>query len=90
MRLNSLKVYPLKAVVSEKIQRRPLVLHSDNGSPMTASTSQVLLEKSGIQSSYSRPRVSNDNPYSEATFRTLKYRPEYPYKGFETLEAARE
>src|SRR5690606_35479785 len=35
-------------------------------------------------------RVSNDNPYSEAMFRTLKYRPEFPYKGFETLEAARE
>jgi putative transposase len=79
-----------KAVVSEKIQGRPLVLHSDNGSPMKAATFQVLLEKLGIQSSYSRPRVSNDNPYSEAMFRTLKYRPEYPYRGFKTLETARE
>lgn len=78
-----------KAVISEKIQGRPLVLHSDNGSPMKAATFQVLLEKLGIQSSYSRPRVSNDNPYSEAIFRTLKYRPEFPYKGFETLEQAR-
>lgn len=78
-----------KAVVSEKIQGRPLVLHSDNGSPMKAATFQALLEKLGIQSSYSRPRVSNDNSYSEAIFRTLKYRPEYPYKGFKTLEEAR-
>ncbi|ESU31422.1 hypothetical protein G3A_16795, partial [Bacillus sp. 17376] len=77
-----------KTVVSEKIHGRPLVLHSDNGSPMKAATFQVLLEKLGIQSSYSRPRVSNDNAFSEALFRTLKYRPEYPYKGFETLEDA--
>lgn len=78
-----------KAVISEQIQGKPLVLHSDNGSPMKAATFQTLLEKLGIQSSYSRPRVSNDNPYSEAMFRTLKYRPGFPYKGFETLEAAR-
>ncbi|QOY35336.2 IS3 family transposase [Anaerobacillus isosaccharinicus] len=78
-----------KAVVSEKIKGKPLVLHSDNGSPMKAATFQGLLEKLGIQSSYSRPRVSNDNPYSEAMFRTLKYRPEFPYKGFKTLEEAR-
>ena len=78
-----------KAIINEKIQGRPLVLHSDNGSPMKAETFQVLLEKLGIQSSYSRPRVSNDNPYSEAMFRTLKYRPEYPHRGFKTLEEAR-
>ena len=79
-----------KAVINEKIQEDSLVLHSDNGSPMKASTFQVLLEKLGIQKSYSRPRVSNDNPFSEAAFRTLKYRPEYPSKGFETLEKARD
>jgi len=79
-----------KAVISEKIHGNPLVLHSDNGSPMKAATFQVLLENLGIQSSYSRPRVSNDNPYSEAMFRTLKYRPEFPNKGFETLDEARE
>ncbi|MBO0959950.1 IS3 family transposase [Neobacillus sp. MM2021_6] len=79
-----------KTIVNEKIQGRPLVLHSDNGSPKKAATFQVLLEKLGIQSSYSRPRVSNDNPYSKAMFRTLKYRPEYLYKGFGTLDAARE
>jgi putative transposase len=78
-----------KTVVSERIQGNPLVLHSDNVSPMKAATFQVLLEKLGIQSAYSRLRVSNDNPYSEAMFRTLKYRPEFPYKGFKTLEEAR-
>jgi len=78
-----------KAVISEKIQGAPLVLHSDNGSPMKAATFLGLLETLGIQSSFSRPRVSNDNPYSEAMFRTLKYRPNFPHKGFETLEEAR-
>ncbi len=78
-----------KAVLKEKIQGRPLVLHSDNGSPMKASTFLGLLETLGIQSSFSRPRVSNDNPYSEAMFRTLKYRPEFPQKGFASLKEAR-
>ncbi|WP_255551646.1 IS3 family transposase, partial [Sporosarcina sp. E16_8] len=79
-----------KTIVSEKIHGAPLVLHSDNGSPMKAATFQTLLETLGIQSSYSRPRVSNDNPYSEAIFRTLKYRPEFPFNGFESAEKARE
>lgn len=79
-----------KAVVSEKIKGRPLVLHSDNGSPMKAATFLVLLDKLGVSSSFSRPRVSNDNPYSESLFRTCKYRPDYPYKGFESMEKARE
>lgn len=79
-----------KAVINEKIQGAPLVLHSDNGSPMKAATFLGLLETLGIQSSFSRPRVSNDNPFSEAIFRTLKYRPDFPHKGFATLEQARE
>lgn len=79
-----------KAVINEKVQGAPLVLHSDNGSPMKAETFLSLLEKLGIQSSFSRPRVSNDNPYSEAMFRTLKYRPDFPYKGFASLEEARQ
>lgn len=78
-----------KAVMKEKIRGRPLVLHSDNGSPMKAATFQATLETLGIQRSYSRPRVSNDNPYSESMFRTLKYRPEYPEHGFESLESVR-
>ena len=81
-----------KAYLKEAVWKnaRPLVLHSDNGSPMKASTFKATLEKLGISSSYSRPRVSDDNAYSESLFRTLKYRPEYPTYGFESLEASRE
>lgn len=57
---------------------------------MKARTFQVLLETLGIQSSYSRQLVSNDNPYSESVFQALKYRPEFPYKGFKSIEDARE
>jgi transposase InsO family protein len=55
---------------------KPLVLHADNGSPMKGATMKATLEKLGVTPSYSRPRVSNDNPFSEALFRTCKYRPE--------------
>ena len=81
-----------KAYLKEAIWKNgtPLVLHSDNGSPMKASTFRATLERLGITGSYSRPRVSDDNPYSESLFRTLKYRPEYPTYGFESLEASRE
>ncbi|WP_077491126.1 DDE-type integrase/transposase/recombinase, partial [Sinomonas mesophila] len=51
----------------------PTVLHSDNGTPMRAGTTVDLAQSLGITVSYSRPRVSNDNPYSEALFRTVKY-----------------
>lgn len=78
-----------RAVLNQGIQGRPLVLHSDNGSPMKAATFQATLEKLGVSSSYSRPRVSNDNPYSESLFRTMKYRPQYPFKGFANIEEAR-
>ena len=73
-----------KAVWSEASIARPLVLHADNGSPMKGATMKVTLEKLGILASYSRPRVSNDNPFSEALFRTCKYRPDWPTKGFAT------
>ena len=63
---------------------RPLVLHADNGSPMKGATMKTTMEKLGITASYSRPRVSNDNPFSEALFRTFKYRPNWPTKGFAT------
>jgi putative transposase len=53
-------------------------LHTDNGSPMTAKSTAQFEMDLGILSSRSRPRVSNDNPYSESTFKTLKYRPETP------------
>ena len=55
---------------------KPLVLHADNGSPMKGAPLKATLEKLGVAPSYSRPRVSNDNPFSEALFRTCKYRPE--------------
>jgi hypothetical protein len=56
---------------------------------MKAATFLATLEKLGVQSSFSRPRVSNDNPYSETLFRTMKYRPKYPFNGFSSLEEAR-
>lgn len=78
-----------KAVMAENIAGKPLVLHSDNGAPMKAATFLGTLENLGVQSSFSRPRVSNDNPYSESLFKTLKYMPKYPEQGFESLEHAR-
>ena len=60
-----------------------------NGSAQKGFTLRAKLEALGISSSYSRPRVSNDNPYSEALFRTIKYRPEYPAGGFDQREVAR-
>jgi putative transposase len=65
------------------------VLHGDNGSTLKATTVLAMLNWLGVKPSYSRPRVSDDNPYSEALFRTAKYRPEFPASGFENLEAAR-
>ena len=81
-----------KAALSQEIavKDKPLVLHSDNGSPMKGATFLATLEKLGVQSSFSRPRVSNDNPYSESLFKTMKYRPLYPGGGFKDLNKARE
>ena len=70
--------------------RDTLVLHSDNGSPMKGSTLLATLNHLGVQPSFSRPSVSNDNPFSESCFRTLKYRPEYPSKCFSSIADARE
>lgn len=67
-----------------------LVLHSDNGGPMKGATMLATLERLGVKASFSRPRVSDDNPFSESLFRTLKYRPEYPDRPFISLEQARE
>ena len=55
---------------------------------MKGATMTVTMEKLGITASYSRPRVSNDNPFSEALFRTCKYRPDWPSKGFATKTEA--
>ena len=74
---------------AEKVDPKGLVLHSDNGGPMKGSTMLATLQHLGIVPSFSRPSVSDDNPFIESLFRTLKYRPEYPHKPFETIEAAR-
>lgn len=60
------------------IQPGQLTLHSDRGNPMTSKTLAMLLADLGVTKSHSRPSVSNDNPYSEAHFKTMKYRPSYP------------
>jgi transposase InsO family protein len=78
-----------EACQREGIRKDTLVLHQDNGSPMKGAMLKATLEKLGVMSSYSRPHVCDDNPYSESLFRTLKYRPEYPTKPFESIEAAR-
>jgi transposase InsO family protein len=73
----------------EGIVRNQVILHSDNGSPMKGATMLATLQQLGVIPSFSRPSVSNDNPYSESLFRTLKYRPEYPEQPFASLQAAR-
>lgn len=73
----------------EKIQPGQMVLHSDNGSPMKGATMLATLQRLGVVPSFSRPAVSNDNPYSESLFKTLKYRPGYPEKTFSELFDAR-
>jgi len=78
-----------KAVLREGCMLNPPVLHADNGSPQKGFTMKAKLEALGIMPSYSRPHVSNDNPYSEALFRTVKYRPAYPDQGFASIEDAR-
>jgi transposase InsO family protein len=65
------------------------VLHGDNGSTLKATTVLSMLHWLGVKPSYSRPRVSDDNAYAESLFRTAKYRPEFPTKGFATLDEAR-
>lgn len=65
-----------------------LTIHSDRGSPMRSKTFVDLLVELDIDRSYSRPRVSNDNPYSESQFKTMKYCPQYPGK-FESFESVR-
>lgn len=75
--------------LAEGLAGRPLVLHSDNGCAMKGATMLATLENLGVLASFSRPRVSNDNPYAEALFRTCKYRPDYPRKAFASVDAAR-
>lgn len=77
------------ATTREGVNRDQLVLHADNGGPMKGSTMLATLQRLGVVASFSRPSVSDDNPFAEALFRTLKYRPGYPRTPFATIEEAR-
>jgi putative transposase len=77
------------ACAKQQIEPGQLTLHADRGSPMTAKSMTMLMSDLGVNQSHSRPHVSDDNPYSEAQFRTLKYSPDYPDR-FGSLPAARQ
>lgn len=77
------------AYAAEGVQPGNLLLHADNGGAMKGKTMLAKLEELGVMPSFSRPRVSDDNPFPEALFRTLKYRPSYPDGRFASLEEAR-
>lgn len=72
----------------ERIAKHQIVVHSDNGGPMKGATMVATMQRLGVVPSFSRPSVSNDNPYSESLFKTLKYCPQYPSKPFEDIESA--
>jgi len=67
-----------ETLVKERVARDQLTIHSDRGPSMRSQTVAQLLATLGITKSHSRPHVSNDNPFSESQFKTLKYRPEFP------------
>jgi transposase InsO family protein len=79
-----------KAHLREGVGTAKLALHSDNGSPMKGATLLATLQKLGVVASFSRPSVSNDNPYSESLFKTLKYQPTFPQQPFDNLPQARQ
>lgn len=72
----------------QKIGPGELVVHADRGSSMTSKSVAFLLADLGVEKTHSRPHVSNDNPYSESQFKTMKYRPEFPSR-FDSIEHAR-
>ena len=80
-----------RTALAEGVHARPVkpVLHGDNGATMKATTVLAMLHWLGIEPSYSRPRVSDDNAFAEALFRTAKYRPDFPSAGFADLDEAR-
>ena len=78
-----------RTLISENALHTGVVLHSDNGAPMKAQTMRMKAYELGVLTSYSRPRVSNDNPFAESLFKTCKYRPNWPIDGFKSLDAAR-
>lgn len=79
-----------QACLDENVKPEQLVLHSDNGSPMKGITMLVMLQELGVVPSFSRPSVSDDNPYSEALFKTAKYHHSFPwYEKFANILDAR-
>jgi putative transposase len=78
-----------QAAEQQQITRKVLTLHADRGAPQRAKPVAFLLAELGITKTHSRPYTSSDNPYSEAQFKTLKYRPEFPAR-FDSIEHARE
>jgi len=78
-----------QSYLREGVNGAILVLHSDNGAPMKGATMLATLQRLGVAPSFSRPSVSNDNPFSEALFRTLKYTPAYPDGPFESIDDSR-
>ena len=78
------------ACYRERIDRNQLTLHSDNGGPMKGATLLATLQTLGVTPSYGRPGVCDDNPFSEALFRTMKYVPDYPVKPFQSVRKAQE
>ena len=80
-----------RACLRERISRgrkQPLILNADNGNAMRAATLKSRLEELGVLRSFSRPRGSNDHPYSESLFRTATYRPDYPRRPFASKDEA--
>ena len=78
-----------KACLINNIMEDQVILHSDNGGPMKGATMLATLQRLGVAPSFSRPSVSNDNPFSEALFKTLKFCPAFPERGFASLDDAR-
>ena len=78
-----------RTCLEQGILKAQLTLHADNGGPMKGATMLATLQNLGVAPSFSRPSVSDDNPFSESLFKTLKYRPSYPDSAFASLDEAR-
>jgi putative transposase len=78
-----------RTCLEQDVDSSKLHLHSDNGGPMKGATMLATLQRLGVVASFSRPRVSDDNPFPEALFRTLKYRPGFPNRPFRDIDEAR-
>lgn len=78
-----------ETLISENISGNGLRVHSDNGQPMRGFTFIERMRSLGVLPTWSRARQSNDNPFPEALFKTMKYTPKYPYRPFDSLESAR-